>query len=603
MKRKTTYSLLLVGWFILTAKHSHASKALFVEPTLVHKFETAKGYLKSFHNDSANIVLSDIILDLTAMNELNSSFGLEVQLRQAEALEKDHQDEIAIQKLLYILDLSQAQENWSVYSNAALSLARLHEKISRWENCKKYLEKARSTIHDFYLDSIYPRYAIRKSSYHRLHGDIDSALFYAKEVVQLAPLYSRLEEEEAVGHLLLGMILSKKSYKEATEHFIKAGQVWYKIKDYSGYGAIMFNLSKLHYKNEQFDLALTYNDSSLMAASKALKQGNEELWMFYEGYKHRANIFWKLEESDSAWYYINKGYGVEVDYVENTNHEKVVEIEERYNDIKKEIQLKQQLKQLNSAKTNQLWLWVIMGMSLLFLFILAFYFLQLKKSKKKSEEQNQIIQKTNKELSEALNEQILLQGEIHHRVKNNLQVIISLIELQEEELQDMDARKSLESMSNRIFSMAAIHEILYLQQGIAQIEFSKYTQVLCDYFNSISQQKANFDLDLNTYSFNLETLMPLGIILNELLTNSFKYATLPEQELNISIQLKELASGYCLFYKDNGPGFPNEELQKREGGLGSYLLNSMCRQLQGSLESYNEKGAAFQIFFKTKNQK
>lgn len=97
--------------------------------------------------------------------------------------------------------------------------------------------------------------------------------------------------------------------------------------------------------------------------------------------------------------------------------------------------------------------------------------------------------------------------------------------------------------------------------------------------------------------------MPLGIILSELLTNSIKYAkdNLGKQ-LKIGISLNQTEEGFCIVYRDNGPGFPKGTLQQRDGGLGTYLLKSMSRQLNGYLESKNDNGAVCNIFFKEKIQ-
>jgi two-component sensor histidine kinase len=101
----------------------------------------------------------------------------------------------------------------------------------------------------------------------------------------------------------------------------------------------------------------------------------------------------------------------------------------------------------------------------------------------------------------------------------------------------------------------------------------------------------------------LETLMPLGIIMNELMTNSLKYGTMPNHQLEIDIYLQPCADGFCLEYRDNGPGFPIGTMGERNGGLGSYLLKSMVRQLNGHLTTHNDDGAVHKIFFKEKNQR
>lgn len=568
------------------------------------EFEKAMDFLDSFKNDSANIILTQLINELSTSNELETPFGLNVQLRQAEALEKDHQDEEAIQKLLYIGEVSERKEEWDVFANAHLSLARLNEKIKRADNCWTHLQEVKEAIAKHDLDQLYPRYAIRTSSYHRLFNDLDSAIFYAQEVLRTAPEFG-LFNEEAVGHLLVGLLIHKSSYREAIDHLKQAGDTWKKVEDYSGYSAVLSNISSILLENNHTRLALSYNDSSLVVAKMATTMGNDASWMFYTNYRDRANIYRALGQTDSAWHYLNLGYQMQLTDVYETNNAKIIEIDAKYNDEKKAQRIEEQahLITVQKARRNRtLGLAVIV---MLFASIITFLYLGLRKANRKTEEQARIISQTNENLALSLEQQILLQGEIHHRVKNNLQVIISLLEIQMDDIIDPQARINLKAMSNRIYSMAAIHEMLYQKEGNELINLLEYTQNLCTHFSNFSEEKNRpvFHLYFKDQYFNLATLMPLGIILSELLTNSIKYAkdNLGKQ-LKIGISLNQTEEGFCIVYRDNGPGFPKGTLQQRDGGLGTYLLKSMSRQLNGYLESKNDNGAVCNIFFKEKIQ-
>ncbi|MEM7369017.1 MAG: sensor histidine kinase [Bacteroidota bacterium] len=567
------------------------------------RFVEAKELLNSFKNDRANLILSELLQELSDKKQLNSPFGLKVQVRQAEALEKDHQDEEAILKLLQIAEVSKQQQQWDVLANASLSLARLQEKMGRDESCLIHLREAESTIKQHHLDSIYPRFSIRISSYHRLFGMRDSALFYAEEVLRTAPDFEQAEEE-AVGHLLMGMLVARNSVEKAITHYTAAGQRWKTVEDYSGYGAVMANLSNLQMSIGNADLALSYNDSSLIAIDLAEKAGHDNRAFQSAIYQKRGKIFQVLGQHDSAFFYQEKGYQMELAFAYGQEQEKIVEIEARYKDEQKAQTIREQAQQILYEKENRNWLIILCACILTFAAILIHYAIRLRSANHKTIEQAVVITQTNEELSEALQQQILLQGEVHHRVKNNLQVLIGLLELQSEDLRDPQAIQSLEAMANRIHSIAAIHEILYHQQGTEMVDLLEYTQNLCKHFGLVleGQRKPVFQLNMEKHRhFNLETLMPLGIILNELLTNSLKYATNLGNQLVIGIELQALPDGFCLNYRDNGPGFPQGNLQEREGGLGSYLLKSMSRQLNGYMESTNENGAVSRIFFKGKN--
>jgi len=567
-------------------------------------FAHAEELLISFKNDSANIILTRIIEVLSAQNQLNTPFGFEVQSRNAEALEKDHQDQEAIQKLLLLSEQSAAFQQWSVQANTHLSLARLYEKIGFWEECQSNLKIAQNTIINKQLDTLQVRFSIRNASYHRLNGVKDSAIYYAEEVLRLAPKYD-LHTDEAVGHMLMGLLTLADNYKKSAAHFTAGANVFQDVEDFSGYSFMLSNLTRLHFKNGKYQKALAYSDSTLIACQKSMALGHQKNLALSTAYIFRANIFDVLGQSDSAWHYINQGYKLEIEGIKKSNLATVAEIDAKYKDIKKAQKIKAQELEIKEKIASRNRAIGMIFMILLFSSILFYYYIRLRKANRKTIVQADQISKTNKELSLSLEQQIMLQGEVHHRVKNNLQVIISLLELQKEDIKDPQAIRSLDTMANRIYSMAAIHEILYLKKGNELVNLMDYANNLCQHFSSFSEStsKPIFNLDIENKFFNLETLMPLGIILNELLTNSLKYAKDLKNQLIIGIRLLPWEDGFCIKYRDNGPGFPTGQLIERNGGLGTYLLKSMSRQLSGKLETSNDQGAVCHIYFKEKNNK
>ncbi len=568
------------------------------------EFEKAMQFLNAFNNDSANYILTQLIEELEATAELETDFGLKVQLRQAEALEKDNQDEIAIQKLIRLVEISEQRQAWEEFAQAHLSLARLNEKMERSTQCLENLQQARTAITNHHIEKVYPRYAIRYSSYLRIFNNQDSAFFYAQEAVRTASKFG-LEEEKATGYLLMGLLMGNSNYKSSIEYYQQAANIFKRLEDYSGYSAVLTNQSRLHIQNNQNQLALLYNDSSILAANQAVETGHNAPWMFYTSYQDRAEILKELEQYDSAWYYLNKAYQLEMADITNFNNDKVIAIDARYQDEKKAQKIAEQAIVISYEQSRRNWMLGIIFLGVLFSSILTYYYWRLRKVNQQSLQQAVALTQVNQDLSVSLDQQVLLQGEVHHRVKNNLQIIISLLDLQREKIQDEAAQKSLETMSHRIYSMAAIHEILYQNKETEMVNFVDYTQRLCNHFSNFAEESNSpiFELEIEDKFFNLQTLMPLGIMLNELLTNSLKYATNFENELKISIKLDTTEDGFVLKYRDNGPGFPRGSLIKQEDGLGTYLLKSMSRQLGGHLICSNDEGAVCNIFFKEKNRK
>lgn len=596
------YSLLLgVCWYGWCSQLSAKS----VQPDHCHQqaFEQALVYLEAFSNDSAHHILSQLAEELSEAGELQTPFGLEVRLRQAETLEKANRDEAAIQQLLEIAEDGKQAAQWDVYINAQLSLARLHEKHKRPKSCRQSLRKAERTLIANGLDSLYPRLCIRLSSYHRIFAGKDSALVYAREVIRTAPALGQTENA-ANGHMLMGLLLDHGDYRKALQHFQAAAFTYRQKGNYCGYSYMMCNISRLYLKNDYPYQALEYSDSFYVAAIHARQRGQHDSGFLPYYYKGRGEIFEKLGQLDSALYYSRKGYDLNIKQLSEDNKEKVIEIEARFKDEEKAHKIEEQERLLAHGKAYRNRLLSLVFIILFSMVILLYLYTQLRVANKTTKRQSKTIYQTNEELARALEQQIMLQGEIHHRVKNNLQVIISLMDLQRDDIQDPKALSSLEAMSNRIYSMAAIHEILYRCKGTSCISLQNYVHTLCQHFRNfaVDDNKPLFQLELEEQCFNLDTLMPIGILLNELMTNSLKYAVMPGQRLVISMGLQACGDGYCLRYQDNGPGFRQGALVERKGGLGSYLLKSMVRQLDGRLQSHNEDGAVYQIFFREKNR-
>lgn len=567
-------------------------------------YEEAVAQIEAFNLDSALVLLDQIILGLEQSGELQSAFGTQVRLKKAEALEKADQDEAAIEQLLAVALDSENRKQWSAYTNAQLSVARLHEKHERPAYCYKALQEAQMAINDHQLDSLYPRFSIRMSSYHRIFGQPETALFYAKEVIRTA---QQLEQTEFLGngHMLTAMLLKDEFFEISAQHYLKAAEIFESLGNYIGYSAMLCNLAALYKDHHQLELALKYSDAYRDAQDEMSKKGITDFWMRSKYYEIRSEIMSAMQRYDSAHYYLQLAFESRLKLIREENRAQVVAIEAEFHDQQKAEKIKDQAEMLrNEAVKRRLGIGIAL-LSLIFTGILLFFYVKLRDANEKMRQQAALINQKNLSLGKNLEKQIMLQGEIHHRVKNNLQVIISLLDIQREEIQDPKTLDRLESMSNRIYSMAAVHEMLYSKEGAETISFPAYTQQLCEHFCQIAPegQTPVFHLDMDAPPLTLETLMPLGIIMNELMTNSLKYGTMPNHPLKIDIYLQPCADGFCLEYRDNGPGFPVGTMGERDGGLGSYLLKSMVRQLNGHLTTHNDDGAVHKIFFKEKNQR
>lgn len=592
----------LLLWLPLGVIAQSSSHGPVSSQSIRSTLQKAQQLIDISRNDSALLLLQSLQVSLEKEKLADSSLVLEIQLTLGIALEHDDQDILAMSALNKVRDQSKSDEQWSTYAAACLALAELHENLARAESSKRHLESARSTIRQQQLTSLNPPLAIRIASWHQAFGYPDSVRFYSQQALQYADQFN-LPVIRADAHALMGQLMHDKDYQQAIAFFQQAAHIVDELKDYRSLSDQWLNIATLYMRNGYCQEALDYCDSTINASYLAIATGHERLSNLHAAYQIQGQGYENLGKLDSAILAYKKGFSQEVIYMQQRERERVVEIDEQYKDEQKNLQIIAQARQLQSERQR---LWGILSLSgiiLLLSIVLAYYYRHLKRANQITIQQSNTINETNKKLSRSLVQQIILQGEIHHRVKNNLQIIINLLELQKEDITDIATRESLEAMSNRIYSMAVVHDVLYQKEGENLIDFLEYTQTICDHFSNLSlHEKPHFQLKIPELSFNLETLMPLGIILNELLTNSLKYASRQGQRILINIHLESFQNGYQLFYKDNGPGFSTGKLKDREGGLGAYLIRSMSRQLQGALETTNDNGAVYTIYFQEKNK-
>ena len=200
----------------------------------------------------------------------------------------------------------------------------------------------------------------------------------------------------------------------------------------------------------------------------------------------------------------------------------------------------------------------------------------------------------------SLKEKEQLLKEVHHRVKNNLQIVSSLLNLQSENIMDKKYLAMITDSRNRINSMALVHEMLYASQDLSKIEINEYIQRLC---NSIHQSfskpgsdiKLNFKIEQNLY-FNVDHMISIGLIINEILSNSFKYA-FPDNTGQISIQLNRSATDCKMMVLDNGVGFPENFDIEKDAHLGMQLISMLSKQIEGTINMSKEQGIGYHITF------
>ncbi len=215
------------------------------------------------------------------------------------------------------------------------------------------------------------------------------------------------------------------------------------------------------------------------------------------------------------------------------------------------------------------------------------------------------LKSTNAVISRQFEEREMLLKEIHHRVKNNLQVISSLLDLQSSSISDPQALLAVEDGQSRVKAMALIHQKLYQNEDLSVIDIKDFIEKLIEQNGELQGEIADFECHLpkGKIMMDIDTAVPLGLILNELVTNAYKYGKSPNGKLKLSLKLEVSNSEYCLFFKDSGPGLGTEIDWDKSRSLGLRLIKRLSRQLYGKVEYQYQEGAAFRLYFKDTKQR
>jgi two-component sensor histidine kinase len=194
----------------------------------------------------------------------------------------------------------------------------------------------------------------------------------------------------------------------------------------------------------------------------------------------------------------------------------------------------------------------------------------------------------------------LLLKEIHHRVKNNLQIISSMLNLQFNSFDDPAVLEALSKTKDRINSMAILHTKVYLSQALDSINFDDYTNDLAKAIKTSYSDTKNIELDIikSDVVFDIDLTINLGLIITELLTNAFKHAFTKIKQGRIRVELKVLnPNNYQLIVQDNGPGIDSDLNPNRQKSLGLEIVDALTEQINGTVETDRNKGLKYLITF------
>lgn len=231
------------------------------------------------------------------------------------------------------------------------------------------------------------------------------------------------------------------------------------------------------------------------------------------------------------------------------------------------------------------------AVSMLAIFTLIYFLVRLRKSSAQILHQKQALEKSD-------TEKAVLLKELHHRVKNNLQIVSSLLNLQSDSVKDEAAQEAFKEGQNRVDAMAMIHKHLYATDELTSVDISTYLERLVQSLAySYGFSKRNFVLhtDIRKQPVDVDVAIPLGLIVNELVSNTFKHAFKDVAMAEITIKLRYDNDQISLLIKDNGSGLPKEFSVEDSASFGLELVQTLVHQLKGKISFENQNGAMFAI--------
>lgn len=420
---------------------------------------------------------------------------------------------------------------------------------------------------------------------------LDSALIYNLKSLHY---FEKLNSPFYLGTIYNNIALvydDLKDYKKALDYHLKSLAIKEEIKDRSGLATSLINIGNLKMKLKDYSGAIDDYKKGMvicdeietpnlkMNAYKGLSKAYQETGRYKEALDYYIS-YSEISDSLNTVEYKNNAARLETEFDTKQKEETIAQ---QKKDYKRDMAVEKAKSQVQ---------YIILVSVILLLLIVIIFFIIFYQKLKLSRKQKAIIEKQN-------NENKVLLGEIHHRVKNNLQVISSLLSLQEKSITDESAKRAISEGKERVKSMGLIHKMLYQNDNFSGIEMNDYTVKLIDGLMDsfgVNQSLIEVNTSLDRVKLDVDTAIPIGLIINELVINAFKYAYTNIESPKLTVKLEQKPEGLVLQIKDNGKGNPDEI--NNSVSFGSKLVKSLIRQLNGELTLIYEDGLNYSILIK-----
>ncbi len=545
-------------------------------------FNRSQTYIRMDVYDSALMALFEAETAVRATNEerllieiiREQGYVHGINGRMKDAFEKSFD-------VIRMLDSLDAYPDLNIHT--LIDIGELYRSQQDGENAIKYYEKGRAIAKE--VDNL--RGMIRSDGNTVLAlkqiGKLEEALAISRRmeddyIDRLSPNdVSRLYSN--TGNILMDM----KRWDEAEEVLLKAWDIRKNLDFPRSKAYTLKELGYLYNETNRSELAVQYTEE----AYNIVKEMNFPFLM-RDITGTLSDAYHKIGNYKRAFEILQEQREVRDQLMETERLELSQEMEKKYEAEKREQQIALQDEQLatQEARLSQASTFrnALIGGSILLILVVG------------------LVVRNSRLKTQSLKEKEYLLKEIHHRVKNNLQVISSLLNMQSREANDPEMLDVIKEGQSRVKAMSLIHQKLYQTDNLSEIDFEEYSQQLIDQLATL-YKRDGLELEKTIIArdikLDIDTAIPLGLILNELISNSFKYAFKEMEKGELQISLERLSKeDLKLTVFDNGVGLPGNLDLSTVKSLGLKLVNILTKQLKGNMNFSNENGARFEIEFK-----
>ncbi len=525
--------------------------------------------------------------------ELNAHFSRVAAAHNVQGMIHYYNSDLlkAVKSYKKVIEVDINREDKNAAAAAHVNIANIFAELDDFEEAESYYFKAIDISLEANDTSLEAEAADQLSLLYIKYRDYDKALNYANRSMQLIN-----EDDYNVAYVkntLATIYFNKGEYDKAielnkqSENLLKAYE-----EDLFLETDINFTYGKIYAKTDQLDKSIFHLEKAYLTSEVSKKDNIAEVL---------TKVYLDKGDVNNSKKYLQ----LFLKYSDSTkNHNRDKKFYKEIKNLELENLELSKNKEIENQKFQKILYIAVASLALISTILLVLTYHRIKRQKIKLKRKNKKINRQRKAIAKREKEKEWLLKEIHHRIKNNFHTISGILEIQSSFIKDEDALALIEDSKSRIKTMALTHQRLYKNDDIS-LDFEIFVKDLVKDISCMFQdvKNPNITVKVPKYTFGVDTSVPIGLIINELVTNAFKYGLDTEKpELTISVT-KTSNDSYQLKVKDNGKGLDQGFDVHTSESLGMVIVNSFAQQLQGSLSYFYDNGANFIVEFKDINKR